>query len=123
MGDFLVTDPYEGGAHGFLVVGWGPFEHCEDAMSGYRYTLDDFTETRIADNTTPYVVDFTRKQSPTARPFYCSMYNDQIAPITDRFNRHNWYFYILKNQITLNTSQLYVDSNWTWDATTGQLNP
>ena len=120
-GDFIVTNPFNGGGHGFLVVGWRAMEACSTAMSAStRYTIGDFTEARSASLTVPYVVDFTHSQSSTARPFYCSMYWDQTTPVTGYFGRHDWYFYKLKDNVTINTNQLYVDTNWTWDTTAGQ---
>ncbi|MCU0515142.1 MAG: DUF1697 domain-containing protein [Anaerolineae bacterium] len=52
--------------------------------------------------------------SPTPRPFYCSIHNDQLEPKVGFFNRHDWYFYTLKNVFSLSANQLYVDPNWTW---------
>lgn len=121
MGDYILIDPFDtgGGAHGFLVVGWGAIENCEDSLT-IRRIVGNFTESRVSDNTVPYVVDFTTATSPTPRPFYCSIYNDQIPPVTGYFNRHDWYFYTLSNSITINTSQLFVDPNWQWDENAGQ---
>jgi len=128
IGDFLAIDPYvsstESNGHGFLVVGWGETVSCSIAMAtNQRYTIANFRESIQPDFTTPYVVDFTQTQSPTARPFYCSMYDDQIPPIQNRFSRHDWYFYILRNSLTLPVSQIYVDPNWTWDITSDQTHP
>ncbi|MBN8592786.1 MAG: PD40 domain-containing protein [Anaerolineae bacterium] len=125
MGDYILIDPVNTGqgAHGLLIVGWGPIENCITSMTTRR-TIANFTETRVSANTVPYVVDFVRGPSPTPRPFYCSMYNDQTAPTVGFFNRHDWYFYPilpgpLPSQLTVAANRLYVDPNWQWTATDG----
>jgi len=121
-GDYILIDPVNtgGGAHGLFVVGWGPIEDCVNSLQTRR-TVEDFSLTRTMANTVPYVADFAQLlQSPTPRPFYCSMHYDQILPITGRFNRHNWHVYTLPETITLAATNLYIDENWSWTASMGQ---
>lgn len=115
MGDYILIDPVNtnGGAHGLLVVGWGPIENCQVSLTTRR-RIDNFSVSRVNANTVPFVADFARQPSPTPRPFYCSIYDDQIQPVVGSFNRHDWYFYTLRNIITINRFQLYVDPNWQW---------
>jgi hypothetical protein len=121
MGDYILIDPINtnGGAHGLLVVGWGPIQDCGDSFTT-RQIVSNFTVSRTSTNTAPYVADFTRAQSATPRPFYCSIYYDQTQPVVGYFNRHDWYFYTIANTISINTSQIYTDANWQWDASAGQ---
>ncbi len=59
------------------------------------------------------ITDFTRSPNPTARSFYCSMFNDQITPVTGYFNRHNWYFYTLNDNSSIDdVTKVCVDQNW-----------
>lgn len=122
MGDYILTDPVNtgGGAHGLFIVGWGSIENCDQSLNTRR-SVDNFTVSRISANTVPYVVDFAGTLlSPTPRPFYCSIYSDQIAPKIGYFSRHDWYVYTLKNMITIPVGKLYVDTQWVWDSTSGQ---
>lgn len=121
-GDYILIDPRDtgGGAHGLIVVGWGPIEDCEVSL-GTRRTVGNFSVTHASTNTVPYVSDFANLlQSPTPRPFYCSMYNDQIVPITGYFNRHNWHVYTLDDSLSIDRDDLYVDESWSWTASSGQ---
>jgi len=86
-----------------------------------RYTIHSFNVALSEINTVPYVVDFTKSQSTTARPFYCSMYKDPDYAPEVFFLRHDWYFYTLKDEIIINTPQLYFDENWYWEAGSGTL--
>jgi hypothetical protein len=121
-GDYILIDPRDtnGGAHGLIVVGWGTFANCAATQSARR-TIDDFSIARTTANTVPYVADFSgeNSQSPTPRPFYCSMYNDQAAPSVGFFNRHNWHFYTTQDTITISPGQLYLDAVWSWTSNDG----
>jgi hypothetical protein len=125
MGDYILIDLVNTGqsAHGMLVVGWGPIEDCDLSLTTRR-TINNFSPVRLA-GSVPYVADFARQPSPTPKPFYCSMYNDQIAPNIGLFNRHNWYFYpilldSLQSELIVNRTRIYADLTWQWDANSGQ---
>jgi hypothetical protein len=85
------------------------------------YHTTDFFVSRSGADTIPYVTDFAGTLvSPTPRPFYCSIYNDQSLPKVGFFNRHDWYFYTLENVFSLPANQIYVDPDWTWTSSAGQ---
>jgi hypothetical protein len=111
--------------HGLLVVGWGPIENCSTAVTTRR-NITHFTESRTTALTVPYVADFASVIPSIARPFYCTMYNDQTDTL-DHFEPHNWYVYRLPDSVTLTIdpaqptypSPLYVDPEWAWTSTDG----
>jgi hypothetical protein len=121
MGDYAWIDPLSQSTHGLIVVGWGPIEDCSLSHSTRR-RIQDFQVAYDASmpNLVPYVADFTRVQSPTSRPFYCTRYFEVNQA---NFTRHNWRFYRLSDQITLSLSKIYVDDQWTWTFNDGVLNP
>ncbi len=129
MGDYIFINPVlvpgqASDTHGLLVVGWGPINNCSlfwrprNLAEGIGYTVSSFSVTReqavsqgIA-NPAPYVADFTSLQPPTPRPFYCTMSNDPDPDLD--FFRHDWYFYLMPDQITIEPTELYVGDNWNW---------
>lgn len=117
-GDYVYINPFDNDNHGMLIAGWGPIEDCSLAV-GTRYTITNFQSayTTSVANIVPYIVDFTRAQSPTPRPFYCSLYLESGAFIN--FARHDWYFYTLGNVLTLRRDKIYTDPTWQWTSTDG----
>lgn len=142
MGDYAWIDSNTatGGtadAHGLLVVGWQEISACTqvlDALSQnitYYETYDAaivaLTEPEQEAYVVPYVADFNRLQRPSARPFYCTAYPDPVngpSPGEDLENffggDHSWYFYAMPDSVTIDTSNLYVPSLWTWAEFSGQ---
>ncbi len=126
-GDYVLIDPRAQGAHGLLVVGWGNIRNCPVVLKPEsRLNINNLQPSfeATSENYVPYVVDFTRAQSPVPRPFYCTMYNESDV---QNFARHDWYFYRLPDQLLVNVSgiepRLYVDPNWQWNNTDGLSNP
>jgi hypothetical protein len=76
-----------------------------------RSTITNFAPT-YSTGLVPWVADATTSQQPTPRPFYCTMASANGGSL--RFSRHDWYFYRMPDQLTINPSQLYVDPMWSW---------
>jgi hypothetical protein len=140
-GDYLWINSYAdtpSDAHGLIVVGWGATATCPDALSqvipttqlyvSYTDALNSSTSPKGLNGTialvVPYVADFTTVQSPIARPFYCTRY-DQPGRLG--FIIHSWRFYQLPNQVSLAydknflmPNSVYVAPNWEWTSSDGQ---
>ena len=136
-------DPLDDRTHGFLVVGWYTADDCSAIIhpdTGTRPGLSEIADTyetaiSTITNPVPYVVDFSYQiQQPIPRPFYCSHFDaantyDQtdvgggLPWHWDFFNRHhNWYFFHMPDDVTLELQQIYVDLDWTWRETDGKVN-
>jgi hypothetical protein len=114
MGDYMFINPVPGGSrsdtHGLIIIGWQDPMDCSNAWAA-RATITNFAPT-YSTGLVPWVADATTSQQPTPRPFYCTMASANGGSL--RFSRHDWYFYRMPDQLTINPSQLYVDPMWSW---------
>jgi hypothetical protein len=73
----------------------------------------------------PYVVDFSQDlQQPIPRPFYCTAYNASAYDDGQDwgfFFDHDWSFFSLPEIVSIDSAQLYVDSDWIWGANDGEI--
>lgn len=140
MGDYLWINSYNpelehpGSPHGLVILGWAAPQTCASALtleyepaSFYTTYNDAFADPAVTKVVgpisggnvafvVPFVADFTNLQSPIPRPFYCTLYDEEGK---ENFLYHSWRFYKLSDQITLSESQIYVNSSWNWDSSTG----
>jgi hypothetical protein len=116
-------------AHGLLVVGWGEIQTCEAALQLSPASLTLYSTPSNAPSNlplVPYVADFNRLQRPSARPFYCTLFQDptnlpQPGEQLENFfgGDHSWYFYAMPDQIVVNIDQIYTLYNWEWNEESG----
>jgi hypothetical protein len=93
-------------------------------MNTVYSTTDFYVSTADANpsaDIVPWVADFTDPaitQRMVPRPFYCTRYTQDGSPGT-HFVVHDWFFYTLLNSVTIPSAQLFVDTNWQWEASDG----
>jgi predicted outer membrane repeat protein len=122
-GDYIWINPLLGDDHGFIVVGWTEATNCklalEDPPTSYFSTFSQAIDNNVV-SPVPYVVDFTRLQRVSPRPFFCGYYSDPLSDYTpeneedNKFSDHDWFFYTTPNFINITLQQLYIVSNWSW---------
>jgi hypothetical protein len=123
QGDYMWISPEVGDDHGFIVVGWAEAENCAIALSTSQRSY--FTTYSHAINNNihaplPYVVDFTRLQRVSPRPFFCTFYQDPESEDSDkRLSNHDWFFYTIPDSIHITMDQLYITQNWFWSTSAG----
>jgi hypothetical protein len=134
-GDYLwinsqISSGASADAHGLFVVGWQIAQQCPNALThsygaSELYDSLDSATASLPENSAvvPYVVDFNRLQRPSARPFYCTAYHDDInAGSSENYfgGDHSWYFYSLPKQLLITSQQLYVPKLWQWEVFSGE---
>jgi hypothetical protein len=144
MGDYIWIDSLDSDTqtsqdttHGLLVAGWGEAENCANVINppngdppgsrvsltaGLYYSYTSAVQDGIQ-HPVPYVVDFSRGlQQPIPRPFYCTSYdapsyNEEID--WSFFLNHDWYFFSLPYEMSIESNRLFVDLEWSWEESDG----
>lgn len=120
-GDYVYS-PGSGTTHGFMVVGKGPALKCDSPLldpsqsigasvvNGTFNVASDHPDRYIKDGyglDVYYVADVPGVQRGTARPFYCSQFNDSIGEGGYFNGQTSWVFYKVPSSVTVPKERIF----------------